>query len=171
MSELRSAGTSVSFCAGMPAANKARMTRDVDRPQRLASSATVIMSVRPCVTRSPATPGSVPIWWASIICSIGGPAFGQVLEEGEPLGRVRVARVVEAGGAPESSASPPGHAVQARVADSCARAIPLSRVSRWPSKVNSPEPWTSCSERDDTRISPAPATSANRLATMTVCPR
>ena len=35
------------------------------------------------------------------------------------------------------------------MADSCAHAIPLS-VSRWPSKVNSPDPWTSCSERDDT---------------------
>jgi hypothetical protein len=57
------------------------------------------------------------------------------------------------------------------VADACARSIPLRRVSRWPSKVNSPDPWTSCSESDETRISPPAAASANRLATITVCPR
>ncbi len=147
------------------------MTRETGRPLRAAMSATVTIPVRPWVTRSPATAGSVPSRWALDHLLDGGAAFGQVLQEGQSFGRTGIERVVEAGLPPGLLRIHPLHSAQASVAADCARAIPLSCVSRWPSNVNSPDPWTSCSERDDTRISPAPAASASRLATMTVCPR
>ncbi len=152
MNEVRSAGTSVSLRAGMPAANRTRMTRGAGQAARAATSVTVTMSVRPWVTRSLATPGSVPMRWALTICSRVAPCSVRYSQKRQPLGAHRDRPGHRGRRRARRPPDPPVHCIQARVADSCARAMPLSRVSRWPSKVNSPDPWTSCSDREDTRI-------------------
>ena len=68
-----SAGTSVSGPAGMPAASRARRTRGMETPLCSAMALTVAKGVLPCVTRLPATPGSVPMRCASTICSTVAP--------------------------------------------------------------------------------------------------
>ena len=106
MRRTSSAGTSVSAAAGIPAASSARRTRGRETPLSAAMSRTVAIGVLPCVTRSPATPGSIPVPVRLHHLLDRRAALGQVIEQREALGRVRIERVVEPHPLPELRVHP-----------------------------------------------------------------
>ncbi len=167
-----SSETSPSSVDGIPAAWSTRSTQATGTPCRSAITPTGTVTEFGRVDQVAGQPGKTSRGVCLDHLLRRGPPASEELEERSALFRPGVGGIVEPGPLPVlGGGADAGQRAHSSVAPGCGRTMPLRAISRWAVNSNSPEPATSCSERDETRISPGAATSANLLATMTVCPR